>query len=202
MQSQKDVIDSTSTPVAKEDLEKARKRELKKIRQKFGLKLHDSANETVVLKPGYQDRAEVRRQTVGIDPVGAKTEQASTLVPIAKKNKGFQMLAKMGWNEGQALGKNETADAITEPVYYNAYLTTYIATHLDSDGKKITVDQQFKNYFADVKSGDKKASEVAALVADSTLPPAVKHHLVSQIPLDAPVKESIFQKIWATLKGE
>ena len=130
MQSQKDVIDSTSTPVAKEDLEKARKRELKKIRQKFGLKLHDSANETVVLKPGYQDRAEVRRQTVGIDPVGAKTEQASTLVPIAKKNKGFQMLAKMGWNEGQALGKNETADAITEPVYYNAYLTTYIATHL------------------------------------------------------------------------
>ncbi len=104
-----------STSVTKEDLEKARKRELKKIRQKFGLKLHDS-EETVSLKPGYQDRAEVRRQTVGIDPVGAKTEQASTLVPIAKKNKGFQMLAKMGWNEGQALGKTESADAITEPV--------------------------------------------------------------------------------------
>ncbi|XP_046445282.1 angiogenic factor with G patch and FHA domains 1-like [Daphnia pulex] len=106
---------SISTSVTKEDLEKARKRELKKIRQKFGLKLHDS-EETVSLKPGYQDRAEVRRQTVGIDPVGAKTEQASTLVPIAKKNKGFQMLAKMGWNEGQALGKTESADAITEPI--------------------------------------------------------------------------------------
>ncbi|XP_057370835.1 angiogenic factor with G patch and FHA domains 1-like [Daphnia carinata] len=99
----------------KEDLEKARKRELKKIRQKFGLKLHDS-DDPVSLKPGYQDRAEVRRQTVGIDPVGAKTEQASTLVPIAKKNKGFQMLAKMGWNEGQALGKTESADAIIEPI--------------------------------------------------------------------------------------
>ena len=87
-----------------------------------------------------------------------------------------------------------------DPDVKNYYINQ--PTTLDSDGKKITVDQQFKNYFADVKSGDKKASEVAALVADSTLPPAVKHHLVSQIPLDAPVKESIFQKIWATLKGE
>lgn len=101
--------------VTKDDLEKARKRELKKIRQKFGLKLHET-DDTVLVKPGYQDRAEVRRQTVGIDPVGAKTEQASTEVPIAKKNKGFQMLAKMGWNEGKALGKTESTDAITVPV--------------------------------------------------------------------------------------
>lgn len=103
--------------VTKVDLEKARKRELKKIRQKFGLKLHDP-DDLVSVKPGYQDRAEVRRQTVGIDPVGAKTEQASTEVPIAKKNKGFQMLAKMGWNEGKALGKTESANAITEPVLF------------------------------------------------------------------------------------
>ena len=99
----------------KDDLEKSRKRQLKRIRQKFGLKLND-CDETVALKAGYQDRAEVRRQTVGIDPVGAKTEQASTQVPIAKKNKGFQMLAKMGWNEGTALGKTESSDAIIEPV--------------------------------------------------------------------------------------
>nr|CAG4639397.1 EOG090X0AIB [Daphnia magna] len=112
-QGNKDIGSSVSAN--KEDLEKARKRELKKIRQKFGLKLHDS-DDSVSLKPGYQDRAEVRRQTVGIDPVGAKTEQASTLVPIAKKNKGFQMLAKMGWNEGTALGKTESADAIIEPI--------------------------------------------------------------------------------------
>lgn len=103
---------------SKVDLERARKRELKKIRQKFGLQQHET-DEGATLKPGYQDRAEVRRQTVGIDPVGAKTEQASTEIPIAKKNKGFQMLAKMGWNEGQALGKNESADAITEPVRVN-----------------------------------------------------------------------------------
>jgi len=107
---------STSAPVAKEDLEKARKRELKKIRQRFGLKLHEPYDSNIQLKPGYQDRAEERRKTVGIDPLGAKTEVASTSVPIAKKNKGFQMLAKMGWNEGKSLGKNELSNGITEPV--------------------------------------------------------------------------------------
>lgn len=65
-----------------------------------------------------QDRAEVRRQTVGVDPLGAKTEVASTATPIAAKNKGFQMLAKMGWTSGQALGANAAAnsDALIEPV--------------------------------------------------------------------------------------
>nr|CAG4643392.1 EOG090X0AIB [Ilyocryptus agilis] len=106
---------NSSTPLLKGDLEKARKRELKKIRQKFGLESHD-VGPAVALGDGYQDRAEVRRQKVGVDPVGAKMEQASVAVPIAKKNKGFQMLAKMGWNEGQALGKTESAEAITEPI--------------------------------------------------------------------------------------
>jgi len=109
--------ESQSTTVqtgTKQDLEKARKRELKKIRQKFGLESHE---ETEILASGYQDRAEVRRQTVGVDPLGAKTEVASTEVAIANKNKGFQMLAKMGWSQGQALGKDQqSADAITEPI--------------------------------------------------------------------------------------
>ena len=106
--------DASTQPGTKQDLEKARKRELKKIRQKFGLESHD---ETEPLAVGYQDRAEVRRQTVGVDPLGAKTEAASTEVAIATKNKGFQMLSKMGWSQGQALGKDQlAADAIIEPV--------------------------------------------------------------------------------------
>jgi len=106
--------DASTQPGTKQDLEKARKRELKKIRQKFGLESHD---ETEPLAVGYQDRAEVRRQTVGVDPLGAKTEVASTEVAIATKNKGFQMLSKMGWSQGQALGKDQlAADAIIEPI--------------------------------------------------------------------------------------
>ena len=105
----------------KQDLEKARKRELKKIRQKFGLESHE-IDAGALNKAGYQDRAEVRRQTVGVDPVGAKTETASTQVPIANKNKGFQMLSKMGWSQGQALGRNEdAADALIEPVIIHFY---------------------------------------------------------------------------------
>merc|ERR1712071_506816 len=111
--------ESQSTTVqtgTKQDLEKARKRELKKIRQKFGLESHE-IDAGALNKAGYQDRAEVRRQTVGVDPVGAKTETASTQVPIANKNKGFQMLSKMGWSQGQALGRNEdAADALIEPI--------------------------------------------------------------------------------------
>lgn len=102
-----------SPSVSREDVEVARKRELRKIRKKFGLQQNDAGPE---VPAGYQDRAEVRRQKVGVDAVGAKTETASVQVPIAKKNKGFQMLAKMGWTEGKALGKTE--DAITEPVKF------------------------------------------------------------------------------------
>ena len=40
-------------PVAKEDLEKARKRELKKIRSRFGLESHEP-DLSVTKKPGYQ----------------------------------------------------------------------------------------------------------------------------------------------------
>nr|CAG4650359.1 EOG090X0AIB [Sida crystallina] len=103
-----------SVPAPKEDLEKARKRELKKIRSRFGLESHEP-DLSVTKKPGYQDRAEVRRQTVGVDGVGAKTETASTQTHIAAKNKGFQMLAKMGWAQGQGLGKADT-NAIIEPI--------------------------------------------------------------------------------------
>lgn len=108
---------ATPSAPAREDLQKARKRELKKIRSKFGLESAEP-DLSVTKKPGYQDRAEVRRQTVGVDPLGAKTEVASTATPIAAKNKGFQMLAKMGWTSGQALGANAAAnsDALIEPI--------------------------------------------------------------------------------------
>jgi len=69
----------------------------------------------------------VRRQTVGIDPLGAKTETASTETPIASKNKGFQMLAKMGWTKGQGLGKSETA--IVEPVRMRLYNFCFLSIH-------------------------------------------------------------------------
>lgn len=44
----------------------------------------------------------------------AETEAASLQQHISTENRGFQLLTKLGWNEGQTLGKNE--DGLKEPV--------------------------------------------------------------------------------------
>lgn len=64
--------------------------------------------------PGYNDRAEHRRETVGSSNPNEKTATASVDESIPVTNKGFKMLSKLGWKAGQGLGKN--ADAIVEPI--------------------------------------------------------------------------------------
>lgn len=49
------------------------------------------------------------------DSAGAKVQAASLEHQISNDNKGFQMLAKLGWNEGQSLGK-EGGDGMIEPI--------------------------------------------------------------------------------------
>lgn len=62
----------------------------------------------------YNDRAKERRKKVGGTNHREKTEAASVETSIATSNKGFKMLAKLGWSEGQSLGKNDTG--LKEPV--------------------------------------------------------------------------------------
>lgn len=65
--------------------------------------------------PGYNDRAEHRRVTVGSSNPNEKTATASVDESIPVTNKGFKMLSKLGWKKGQALGKN-SENAIVEPI--------------------------------------------------------------------------------------
>uniref|UniRef100_A0A182NJ96 G-patch domain-containing protein n=1 Tax=Anopheles dirus TaxID=7168 RepID=A0A182NJ96_9DIPT len=88
---------------------------LKLIQKRFGLE-----NEKYVGSGeggnniDYKDRAAVRRKVKGSSNEHEKTQVASLDQSIASNNKGFQMLSKLGWNEGKPLGKNDTG--LTEPI--------------------------------------------------------------------------------------
>ena len=60
-------------------------------------------------------RAAERRLQTGSDNPYEKTAASSTEAAIAPANKGFKMLAKMGWSQGQGLG-SEGNQGRTEPV--------------------------------------------------------------------------------------
>ncbi|XP_076547427.1 angiogenic factor with G patch and FHA domains 1 isoform X2 [Osmia lignaria lignaria] len=95
---------------SKKDLHK---QELKRLKHKFGIEKDNVASASQVAT-GYQDRAQTRRQCIGSLNHHAKTQQSSVDISIAKDNRGFKLLSKMGWTEGQSLGKE--GDGPTEPI--------------------------------------------------------------------------------------
>ncbi|KOC62068.1 Angiogenic factor with G patch and FHA domains 1, partial [Habropoda laboriosa] len=89
------------------------KQELKRLKHKFGVDKDNIVSASQVAS-GYQDRAQSRRQCIGSSNHHAKTQQSSMETSIAKDNRGFKLLSKMGWSEGQSLGKE--GNGPTEPV--------------------------------------------------------------------------------------
>lgn len=61
--------------VLEEHISKKRKRQLKKLKQKFGLSSSGEGIQTATIE--YKDRAEIRRQTIGSHSDSFKTEVAS-----------------------------------------------------------------------------------------------------------------------------
>ncbi|XP_053504562.1 angiogenic factor with G patch and FHA domains 1 isoform X2 [Ictalurus furcatus] len=100
--------------LSKEDKEVQRQRQLRQIKLKYGLK--NSAYEGgCVSSNKYKDRAENRRQTVGSEGTFYRDDApASVHVEISDRNKGRQMLERMGWKSGEGLGRD--GGGITEPV--------------------------------------------------------------------------------------
>ena len=89
--------------MSKSKKEKLRKKEMKRIKSKYGV-LRSDTHLNDGDKSTYKDRAEERRIEKGSDNPFEATHSASLDVALDNTNKGFKMLSKMGWKEGEGLG--------------------------------------------------------------------------------------------------
>ncbi|XP_006889895.1 PREDICTED: angiogenic factor with G patch and FHA domains 1-like [Elephantulus edwardii] len=93
--------------LSKEEKELERRKELKKIRVKYGLQNIDYEDEKTLKNPKYKDRAGKRREQIGSEGTFQRDDApASVHSEITDSNKGRKMLEKMGWKKGEGLGKD------------------------------------------------------------------------------------------------
>ncbi|ELK11450.1 Angiogenic factor with G patch and FHA domains 1 [Pteropus alecto] len=88
--------------LSKEEKELERRKELKKIRVKYGLQNTDYEDEKALKNPKYKDRAGKRREQIGSEGTFQRDDApASVHSEITDSNKGRKMLEKMGWKKIQ-----------------------------------------------------------------------------------------------------
>ncbi|XP_004613266.2 angiogenic factor with G patch and FHA domains 1 [Sorex araneus] len=93
--------------LSKEEKELERRKELKKIRVKYGLQNTDYEDDKALKNPKYKDRAGKRREQIGSEGTFQRDDApASVHSEITDSNKGRKMLEKMGWKKGEGLGKD------------------------------------------------------------------------------------------------
>ncbi|KAM6156907.1 angiogenic factor with G patch and FHA domains 1 [Erethizon dorsatum] len=98
---------SVGPALSKEEKELERRKELKKIRVKYGLQNTDYEDEKALKNPKYKDRAGKRREQVGSEGTFQRDDApASIHSEITDSNRGRKMLEKMGWRKGEGLGKD------------------------------------------------------------------------------------------------
>lgn len=91
-----------------------------------------------------------------------------------------------------------TFDSLDEDIK-NFYINTPMA--LDDTDKKVPIYQIFNSDFARVTSGDLTPDQLSSDITDSTLPAAVKHYFIDQIPAAPEQKEGWLSKIWEGAKS-
>ncbi|XP_071994123.1 angiogenic factor with G patch and FHA domains 1 isoform X1 [Engystomops pustulosus] len=158
---------SAGPVLSKAEKEKLRRKELKQIREKYGLQGVGYEDNKVLKNAKYKDRAGRRRKVVGSEGTFQREEApASVHVEINDSNKGRQMLEKMGWKKGEGLGKS--GDGMRDPIHLQlrkkkAGLGAHTATSID-DIQNSTQNQKnwekarerFAENFQDTKKNDAK----------------------------------------------
>lgn len=105
---------------SKEEREKERRAEVKKMKMKYGIQPMSEGKRTV--GSGYEDKSEIRRKTVGSQNPYEKDEVGTSLdEALGASNRGYQLLQKMGWKEGQCLGTTEAGR--TSPIPFKTWAT-------------------------------------------------------------------------------
>ncbi|OWA51572.1 putative Angiogenic factor with G patch and FHA domains 1 [Hypsibius exemplaris] len=117
------------------------------IKKKYGLVKEKYVGPAAPVEPDYVDRSRVRRAVIGSDHPSTErpAAPASVAVPISGDNKGFQMLSKMGWNEGEGLNSKRKADSISEPISTLIRLNETAGLGADSAGEQISMDNDVKS---------------------------------------------------------
>ncbi len=117
------------------------KEQLKILQKRYGLET-EKYQETPsgASNKNYEDRASQRRRKVGSSHDKEKTVQASVEKSISSENKGFKMLAKMGWSEGNSIGKSESG--IKEPVQLKSQQGTLGLGHETTAASSFSFDKK------------------------------------------------------------
>lgn len=112
--------DSNATQHGSWTKEQMRKKQLKGLKEKYMVNGNGLKQALKPITSGkYKDRASRRRQNIGSEPLKEmrkhmEEERSSVTKMISEKNKGHQMMQKMGWKSGEGLGKERKG--IKEPI--------------------------------------------------------------------------------------
>ena len=90
----------------------------------------------------------------------------------------------------------EAFDSLDDDIK-NFYINTPMA--LDDENKKVPIYQTFKSDFDKVINGEMTPDELSNDITSSSLPSAVKHYFIDQIPAAPEKKEGWLSKAWDTV---
>ncbi|XP_052278408.1 angiogenic factor with G patch and FHA domains 1-like isoform X2 [Dreissena polymorpha] len=163
--------------LTKEAKKLRQRQEMNEIKKKYGLKNSKYVDDRKVFnKPEYEDKAALRRKHVASDTSDYKSSAPSSVHrPISNDNIGHKLLAKMGWKEGESLGKDNSG--IQEPINVtlranqNAGLGSFGAggfsmddvasTDLTKASRRVQAQQRFNKIDS---NGDGKGGKQGALM--------------------------------------